>query len=77
MIEQGLTLTVIGMATVFIFLILLVFAMMLLSYITRRFFKEEEAEGGKSKAVLTEGPSGFQGQEIAAAIAAAAAYSKQ
>lgn len=67
MIEQGLTLMVVGMAVVFLLLVLLVYIMKLLSFVVNRYFPELEEEV-KPKA------QGTGEAEILAAIAAAAAY---
>ena len=68
MIIDGLTLTVIGMSVVFLFLILLVFVMKLLSFVVHKYFPEKE--------VLVPAAAGAGNAEIAAAIAAAAAFQK-
>jgi len=72
-IEQGLILMLVGIAVVFTFLILLIFVTKLLSAIVLRFFPEKEetkpqqpSSGGKDR-----------DSEVAAAIAAATAYSKR
>ncbi len=66
-IEQGLTLMVVGMSVVFILLVLLVYVMKLLSFVVNRYFPEI-AEEVKPKT------QGTGEAEILAAIAAAAAY---
>ncbi|ADK83100.1 OadG family transporter subunit [Sediminispirochaeta smaragdinae] len=67
MIGQGLTLMVVGMAVVFILLVLLVYVMKLLSFVVNRFFpdKEEEVQPKTQRAGEA---------DILAAIASAAAY---
>lgn len=72
MIAEGLTLTVVGMGVVFLFLLLLVYAMRIQSYVVTRFFpaKEEPAKvaAGNGKAMEA---------EIAAAVAAVRKHSRQ
>ncbi|MAG13454.1 MAG: hypothetical protein CMN78_02540 [Spirochaetales bacterium] len=79
---NGLTITVIGMAIVFAFLVILVLAMNLLFLSLKKFFPATLAERqeGKTKGERKKVPSPAvekKGQlpEIAAAIAAAKAYS--
>ena len=67
---EGLTLTVIGMAVVFIFLTLLVILMSIISPIINRFFPEKEEAVVKTK-------KGKKEIEIVVAIAAAKAFSKK
>lgn len=72
-IEQGLILMLIGVSVVFIFLILLVIITKLLSFIVLRYFPEKEKPAARPPAPQ----AGNQDAEIAAAIAAAAAYTKR
>ena len=71
-IEQGLVLMLVGVSVVFIFLVLLVFIIKIMSFIVLRFFPEKEEPPKKPS-----GGAGNRDAEIAAAIAAATAYSKQ
>jgi oxaloacetate decarboxylase (Na+ extruding) subunit gamma len=66
-IEQGLTLMVVGMAVVFSLLVLLVYVMKLLSFVVQRYFPDKEE-------VIKPKTQGAGEAEIMAAIAAAAAY---
>ena len=65
MILDGLTLTVIGMSVVFVFLMLLVFFMQLLSVVVTKFFPEKEVPVAKAASPVA------GDTEIAVAIAAA------
>ncbi len=71
MIAQGLVIMVTGMATVFIFLTLLVIIMNILEKIANQFFPYVEPPVQPKKAV-----GGDSDAQIAAAIAAATAYSR-
>ncbi len=84
MLLQGLTLTVVGMSVVFVFLTLLVVAMKLLSIIIPRYFPEQ---AGSTRTVQRSKTSGTKieqktvlpvsgNEEIAAAIAAVTAFTK-
>lgn len=66
MIEQGLTLMIVGMAVVFVLLLLLVYVMKLLSFVVNRYFPEKE------EAVKPAQQTGEA--DLMAAVAAAAAY---
>ena len=72
-IEQGFILMLVGIAVVFVFLISLVFITKLLSYVVLRFFPEKEKPAAKKPSDST----GSKDAEIAAAIAAATAFSKR
>lgn len=69
MLEQGLTLTIVGMLVVFSFLALLVAVMTILSAIIRRFFPEQEAVPAAGKKALYH-------TKLAIALAAAKAQQK-
>jgi len=73
-IEQGLVLMLVGVAVVFIFLVILVFITKLLSYVVLRYFPEKEKPAPKKPSAPA---AGSRDAEIAAAIAAATAYSKR
>ena len=82
MILNGLTITIIGMAIVFAFLVILVLAMNLLFITLKKFFPKALSERPESKAIrereAASSPAGDENgplPEIAAAIAAATAYS--
>ena len=80
MIVNGLTITVIGMAIVFIFLVILVLAMILLFATLKKFFPKSltDKQKDKDKGDRIPSPPGDEKgllPEIAAAIAAAKAYS--
>jgi sodium pump decarboxylase gamma subunit len=66
LINQGVSLTLIGMATVFFFLALLVVVMVSLSAIVRKFFPETEEPAARSSVEA----------EVAVAIAAVKAFTK-
>jgi len=70
MLNQGLTLTLAGMATVFCFLVLLVLVMSVSSRIILRFARDEEP-------VLSVSKRRNSDPEISVAIAAAAAAAKK
>lgn len=70
MIEVGLTITVVGMLGVFIFLLLLVVSMSLMSKAIVKFFPEKEET---AKAVKKTSDN----SEIAAALAAVTVYQTQ
>ena len=66
MIAQGFVLMVVGMATVFSFLVLLVFLMSALSAVVVRFFPEKPEEVVET--------SGSRDAEVAAVVAAVKAF---
>jgi len=70
MLNQGLTLTLAGMATVFSFLVLLVLVMSLSSRVILRFARDEEPVRSVSKRKNSD-------PEISVVIAAAAAAAKK
>ena len=70
MIASSLVITIVGMAVVFTFLILLVVSMNILSAVVLRFFPEKKEKEETSAAQV----SGSADAEVAAAIAVA--YSK-
>ena len=79
MLFQGLTLTVVGMSVVFIFLTLLVFAMKLFSAIILKYFPDQPSAAGvpvKTKIKQETVSPVSADEEIAAAIAAVAAFKK-
>ena len=80
MILNGLTITIIGMAIVFAFLVILVLAMNLIFITLKKFFPKALSERAEGKAIREReaSPAGDEKgllPEIAAAIAAATAYS--
>lgn len=79
--QQGLVLMVTGMAVVFAFLVILIFITKLLSLVVLKYFPEKVVPikpTPPTVQVIGSAPAGaHDGAEIAAAIAAAAAYAKR
>jgi len=75
-VNNGLILLVIGMGTVFLFLTLLVFTTKFMSGIITRYFPEKISVAPARKAAAPSSGKA-QGNEIAAAIAAAVARSRR
>lgn len=78
-VSNGLILMLLGMGVVFVFLTLLVFSTKLLSYLVRRFLPEKTSVAPQKRPnVATALPvADSAGAEVAAAITAAVAKSKQ
>ena len=77
MIINGLTITVIGMAIVFGFLIILVLSMILLNFVLRKFFPktfEAKPEAKKPVEAAAPGESKDELAVVAAAVAAIKAH---
>jgi len=79
--QQGLILMVTGMAVVFSFLVILIFITKLLSMVVLKYFPEKVVPIKPTPPAIQaigSAPAGaHDGAEIAAAIAAAAAYAKR
>jgi sodium pump decarboxylase gamma subunit len=73
LVEQGLVLMVTGMAVVFVFLVILVFSTKTLSAVVTKYFTEKE----KPVKRRPQTGGGTAEAEIAAAVAAVAAYSQR
>ena len=74
MVLNGLSITVIGMAIVFSFLVILVLAMVFLNFILRKFFpKALEAKPGTQKPEASPSGSGAGKDDLAVVAAAVAA----
>lgn len=70
MILNGLTITIVGMSIVFAFLIILVFSMIFLHALLRRFMPRSLATGGDGEPKVSRTPETSLGT-VAAAISAA------
>ncbi len=70
MIGQGVTAMIVGMLVVFSFLVILVFAMKLMSFVINKWFPEREEPAHPAR------KSASRETEIAVAVAAARAYKK-
>jgi len=79
--QQGLVLMITGMAVVFAFLVILIFITKLLSVVVLKYFPEKEVPlkptPPAAQAIGSAPVGAHDGAEIAAAIAAAAAYAKR
>ena len=73
MIINGLTITVIGMAIVFGFLIVLVLAMMFLNFVLRKFFPKSFEAKPEARRAVDAAAAGAKKDDLAVVAAAVAA----